>query len=98
MEDNQAEIERKERPGLHRKQAGARFLSQLLVLGALALLLCTCRVCCPEVGQRLRRLAAGVENSPAAQAFSSLTQSLGEGEDALKAFSESYEVLKGAKD
>jgi hypothetical protein len=95
MEDDQKEAGRPQPP---KERAGARLLSRLAVLLALALLLCTCHICLPGAERRLRALAAGAKDSPAAQAFSSLTRALGEGEGAVQAFSESYGVLKGAAD
>jgi len=90
----------RDEPGTRRTRGGGRAggLSRLAVLAALALLLYTCHACCPEAERALRRLVTNGENSPAAQAFYSLTQSLREGEDAAQAFSESYQVLKGAAD
>ena len=70
----------------------AVWLSRLYLLAAVALAVYTCSVCIPSVREHL----ASSADSRAVQAFSSLAQSLREGDGVAEAFSASYRVLSGA--
>ena len=76
------------------RKAFAIWLSRLYLLAAAALAVYTCSVCIPSVREHL----ASAEDSRAVQAFSSMAQSLREGDGVAEAFSASYRVLSGAAD
>ena len=78
-----------------KKKSGLRgALSCLYLLAAAAALALTIRCCCPQVYGKIRQALGTEKDGRSAQAFSTLTRQLEEGE-IREAFVQSYRVLRG---
>lgn len=80
-----------------KKNKGACLVSWIILLGAAAALIITVKTCCPAFFDKAVTTLGLDENGKTAQAFSVLTERLGQGE-IKEAFSESYELIRGNED
>lgn len=81
-----------------RGEWGKRFFAGVFLAAAILLLVHTCSVCIPQVGQLTGRALQYGRESRAWSAFLTLKDGLGAGQSAVEAFSQSYQVLTGAAD
>lgn len=80
------------------KQKGsgiATFFSILYILMALCLLFGVCGYCYPAVGERIRQVIGGWEESPVREAFGTLADGLEAGLPVKETVEASFEVLIG---
>lgn len=73
----------------------AAFFSFLYILAALCLLLGVCSFCYPQVGERVRQVIGGWEESAVREAFGTLADGLEAGLPVKETVAASVEVLLG---
>ena len=71
------------------------FLSTIYILVALCLLVVVCIYCYPTVGQEVREIIGGWEDSPVREAFGTLADGLEAGLPVKETVAASFEVLIG---
>lgn len=79
-------------------EQGKRIFAGVFLAAAIFLLVHTCSVCIPQVGQLTRCVLQYGRESRAWSAFLTLKDGLGAGQNAVEAFSQSYQVLTGGAD
>lgn len=79
-----------------KKEAGKKALwSTIYLLVAICLFLGVCANYYPQVGQTLRDVISGPDDSPIREAFGVLTDGLSDSRPVKEVLSQSYEVLSG---
>ena len=80
-----------------KKTGGFKTLVSIVYLiFAISLLLGVCGYCYPQLGQHLREVIGGTQDSPVREAFGVLADGFVEYRPAREVIAQSYEVLTGA--
>ena len=77
------------------RQRTGVWISRIFLAAALAISILTIRNCCPHAVQAAMQWLGLGENGKTREAFSTLRDALADGESAVAAFAESYQVIVG---
>ena len=80
-----------------RKSGGFKTLASIVYLiFAISLLFGVCGYCYPQIGEKMKAVVGGAEDSPVREAFGVLAEGFVEYQPAKEVVARSYEVLTGA--